>query len=490
MFENPDGPTFLQYNAIETTAFCTAVLVSMYSLVHNPTGVQRATDGSEYNVYAGWRRAVTYIFLHFILMITVMVHLLVNRASARATWWVLILMVTPWAPIAGNVRATLTAWKKVRRMMLERVTRNELTAIIRDYFKFDQRSIAIPLVVFRVDGRLPTAPMAALRKNETLSPHIDSLREQAKLAADIDEPFALDLGILWNVSQSSQPSSIAGFDRFFRNISSRIDILASAWTESNIDVVVDPISQYEPKILSLTERARILDFVDALQMGGSVSDSLMTRLNNRAHFCKRCLSAMRATVEAYSESSVRGHTDMRAKDWLRHINVNWQGHFEKMLDIIWEACFMEQDASRVDFYVDDRSNSFGDRSKVTTTKTLAFLYLIVRSLMPVEGNATCLTLIGNLIVEGLNSQSWWEKYWARVAEYLTENSITHSSGKNDEFVGQRTPAIFKRALRDSVDADMMEILEILICNPTRGTLCGDSSCFLHQRTSMTFQRAL
>lgn len=481
-----DEPLFLGFGAFETTAFCTAILVALYSLIPNPEGRQGTNDQAEYEVYSGWRRALAIVFAQLMLMIAVLAYICLNRASARAAWWVVALMMTPWAPLSGRVRRTLSSWDRVRVMMINRHTRNEVAAIMRDRFKFGQRGIAIPLIInYAYSGKkLPVYPISTLRAHEVLGNHIVELTEQAMEAAGISDGKAIELGVLWGVNQGRQPNSMGKREVFSRLSISRVDLLARAWTRHAFPLICDPFPKCHPPVGDLAERARILDTADSLQQGGTIGDELMNRAMKK-RFCLRCQIATRGAVETFLESSVRSHTDLRAKDWLRHISMQWKGNFEKVMDVMWEAAFMEQDANRVDFYEDDRSPAFGDRSKVMTTKTLALLFMITRSLMGKTQTHTPLSRIGQLVKSGLNTQSWWEDYWNRVTVLL---------GAEDDLVGgpvkisENARAVFKKALRDSVDDDMQRIIHFLIEHPTRNGICVEENCELSTKTRMIVLR--
>ena len=482
-----DGePNFLGFEAFETTAFCTAILVALYSLIRNPQGRQTAKDHSEYEVYSGWRRAIAVVFVQIILLIVVLVHTRINGTSSRATGWLLASMIAPWAPLAGQVRRTLSAWRKVRSMMVNRLTRNELAAIMRDRFRFGQRGISIPLIVDYVYSgkRLPQNTLVTLQNNQHLCKFVDEVRLQAKEAGGVDNDRSLELGVFWIVNQGRQPSSIGKRRVYTRLYLSRIDPLARWWTRRVLPLSCDPFSQYSPLFQNPLERARVLDFCDLIQQGGTISDALMER-TMRKRFCLRCRLATRCAVETFMESSVKSHADLRAKDWLRHISIQWKGNFERVIDVMWEACFIDQDANRLDGYNEDRSPSFGDRSKVTTVKTLGLLFMIARSLLGSTPSESAFELIAAQVGIGMGTESWWEQFWEKVANAL---------GAEDDYVGspisvdENARAAFKRALREMIDEDMKKILSALLERPVNGIICLHQSCELREKSNFVSTR--
>lgn len=474
-----EDPVFLGFGAFETTAFCTAVLVACYSLISNPTGRQSSTDRAEYQVYAGWRFALITLLLQLVLMLIVIVQQVrTPSVPGNAKTWLIALMVAPWAPLAGKVRDTVTSFHRVRRLMKNRLTRNELAAIMRDRFKFGQRGIALPSIIFHATGDTPRHPLAALLANAYLAPHQDALRVQAEAAAQTDEPKALELGALWAMNQSLQPHAISRSRLLMWRVVSALDLLARRWTETTFDIEADPL----PDVKSVMERALYLDFADLLQKGDTVSDELMERGLGR--FCERCRLATRCAVEAFLESSERGHTDLRAEKWLKNVGVNWRGNFERVIDVMWEAAFMDAKALKIDVLekdgVKDQSPDYDDRPKVTTTKTFALLFLIVRSLMGANGEHHAYQTVAVIVRDGPFTRVWWDRYWARLASILREKRKREGLPESDAtVVNEKIRADFKAALRDVIDEDMKAIVQEFLDHPVDEFVCGAKDCFLN-----------
>eukprot|EP00170_Pyropia_yezoensis_P003665 contig_15411_g3676 len=355
-----DDPMFLRFNAFETTAFFTSLMVALYSLIPNPTGRQGPTDRSELLVYAGWRDAVLVIGAHLTFMAIVLGVLLGSDASGKSIAWVLLLMAAPWAPLAGSVKRTLGSWRRVRSMMLARTARNQMAAIAREYFLTGQRGIAAARIVYHVTGALPVTPLEALQDVPALATHVDAIRRaatppgvapagsgkapaggRAEGARAAEAGKLLDMGILWAVHQGPQPWDARRRRLSLSAMAAAMDPLARLWTRETVPLLVSPFPAYQdaagvPRRMPLRQQAELLDMMDELQTAGTLSDSLAAR-SLRGRFCDRCALATRGAVEAYLESDVRGHGDMRADAWLRNVNFQWHGHYEAMVDVLWEA---------------------------------------------------------------------------------------------------------------------------------------------------------
>lgn len=465
---------FLGFGAFETTAFCTAILVAGYSLISNPKGRQTGLDQSEYKVYAGWRLAMFVLVAQTALLIAVVSVLARDgTASTKAMVWVFLSMLAPWSPLAGRVRQTLSSAPRVQRMMRSRLTRNEIAALMRDRFKFGQRGIALPVIIFHAEGELPDHPLAALLANSQLAPHADQIREYASIAAQSQDKQALELGSLWAMNQSLQPSQIPRHKYIAWRFVSSIDFLAQWWTSRSIPLHADPM----PGIKSMYIRARVLDIADMLQQGGTISDALVNRGMHKL-FCKRCRLTTRGAVEAFLESSERGHTDLRAKLWLRDIGMNWQGAFERVIDVMWEASFMEARGMKVEMDEEDNSPSYGDRTKVSTTKTLALIWLIIRSIVHENGEGVSYEKISQIVRAGSFSRLWWDRYWQHLADSLVDSDSGLQDAIPEERINAKMPSHFKATLRTLIDQDMDEIVTTLLRFPLKESLCGSESCIL------------
>lgn len=463
-------PIFLGFSAFETTAFCTSMLVAWYSLIPNPSGQQSAFDSAEYQIFAGWRLALLAILGQVILMTVVLIQQNANPSiESKTTLWLLLLMIAPWAPVAGKVRDTLTSGHRVRRMMKRRLARNEMVAIMRDRFKFGQRSIAMPSIIYYACGILPRFPRQALLQTQELEPFYTALKHEAMMAAQLDEDNSLELGALWAMNQSLQPSSLSKARLLVWKIVSSIDLLSRVWTGRSCHINVDVMPDIS--LAHKVERARYLDIVDLLQRGGTLSDDLVRRGLKR--FCHRCTLATRCAVEIFLESSERGHTDLGAGEWLMNVGMDWAGSFERVIDVMWEACFMDSKALRVQGKEKDGSPDFNDRSKVTTTKMLALLFVISRSIVCVKEDHMIFNYICGIVDEGPFKIEWWSRYWRRVYDGI------RAKNGGLTIIDSNSRKVFKDCLRGMVDEDMFKIVQFLLKSKVENNMCGESNCFLH-----------
>lgn len=528
-----DEPRVLGFNAFEPVGFFASISVALYSFVRNPEGIQGEESLAEYDVYAGWRRAFTVILAHTLMMLAVLIYIILNNTSARATFWVGALMLAPWAPVAGQVRNTITAWPRVREMMRSRLTRNELAAILRERFMIGQRALSVAAVVHYAYGGevLPTAPGRALREHPALKNVEREICAQAVTAMETEEKDAAALGIFWTVDQGPQPRDIGHVDRVVRFYLSWLDPLVFVWTKRLYELPCSPFPEFSSPLGSIGAQARILDVIDSLQQGGTIGEKQMTRAMVGRH-CMRCRLATRGAVEAFMESSVKSHGDLRPSTWLLDIGTDWRGGFERIINIMNESCFMGEARGERVPSAEDLSPSYGDRSKgmyglyfggrgycanlscklsavqtlhclkansffvhcglfysfwlaVTTMKIFALLFVICRSLFNEFGEgAAALQEVQNIVARGLHTDSWWKDFWDRVAAKHGYDSMSPDYQIN---ISDDSRGHFKAALRDSVDADMKQIVAALVRDPIKKSICGDAKCELSQNSKLLFR---
>lgn len=498
-----DAPTFLGFNAFETTAFFTSLMVALYSLIENPTGRQGPTDRSELRVYTGWRNAVLVIATHLTFMGGVLVVLLRSDASGKTIVWVLLLMAAPWAPLAGSVQRTLRSWRRVRSMMLARTARNQMAAIAREYFLTGQRGIVAARIVYHVTGMLPVAPVQALEDVPGLGTHLEAIRRaatplgvapvggrkvhggsHAEVARAAEAGKLLDMGILWAVHQGPQPWDARRRRLSLSALAAAVDPLTRLWTRETVPLLVTPFPDYRepggaPRRLPLRQQAVLLDMMDELQTAGTLSDSLAAR-SLRGRFCDRCGLATRGAVEAYLESDARAHGDMRADAWLRNVNFVWHGHYEAIVDVLWEATFMDGGATRLSVSEQpDASHHYNDRAKVLTVRMLTLLFLVLRS---VAGDAPPLAALADRVASRLHSRAHWADFWATLW-------VAVAAGPTGGVAADRiSTATFKDVTRQVQDAEMAAVVETLAAHPLTGALCGVPSCWLATDTTMRVWR--
>lgn len=504
-----DDPMFLRFNAFETTAFFTSLMVALYSLIPNPTGRQGPTDRSELLVYAGWRDAVLVIGAHLTFMAIVLGVLLGSDASGKSIAWVLLLMAAPWAPLAGSVKRTLGSWRRVRSMMLARTARNQMAAIAREYFLTGQRGIAAARIVYHVTGALPVTPLEALQDVPALATHVDAIRRaatppgvapagsgkapaggRAEGARAAEAGKLLDMGILWAVHQGPQPWDARRRRLSLSAMAAAMDPLARLWTRETVPLLVSPFPAYQdaagvPRRMPLRQQAELLDMMDELQTAGTLSDSLAAR-SLRGRFCDRCALATRGAVEAYLESDVRGHGDMRADAWLRNVNFQWHGHYEAMVDVLWEATFMDGAATRLSVSEQpDASSHYNDRAKVLTVRMLTLLFLVLRS---VAGDAPPLAALADRVGARLHTRAHWADFWAALARQVAAEAGGPPTAGTTVATGRIGTATFKKVTRQVQDAEMEAVVDTLAAHPLEGALCGVPSCWLATDTTMRVWR--
>lgn len=494
---DPDSPTFLNFGAFETTAFFTAVLVACYSLISNPTGRQGPFDRSELRVYSGWRLAMLVIASYVVFLVIVLSVLVHNGTSAKAIVWVLLLMVAPWVLLAGSIRRTLSSWQRVRSMMLGRTSRKQLAAVAREYFLTGQRGIFVARIVYRASGVLPVMPVLALARVPEMDTYHDIIRRCATPTVvaqgssggrgvrrstrerAAEAVVLLDMGILWSVHQGAQPWDLRGAR--LASWISFVDPLARMWTQELVPLAATPFPDFRrcggdsgvSRLLPTRAQARYLDMVDELQSGGTLSDELYHRAL-RGRYCTRCILAVRGAVEAFLESNERGHTGMRADVWLRNFNMQWHGHYETVVDVLWEATFMEASASRLAVSEEpDLSNTFGDRSKVLTVRMMTVLFLVLRSL---AGSAPQLDALSHHIAQRLHSLEYWVDFWQELRQYVSVGGRVDPS--------RIKTSAFKAVTRTMQDREMEAVVDLLQSHPISGALCEAPTCWLHTDTTM------
>lgn len=153
----------LWFGAFETTAFITAILVGLFSFISDPTGRQDAQDASEIRVFYDWRRAIVLIGLDMLLKVFVLAVQWATRRPSYSIFWTLALMAVPWAPLLDKVVASILAWGSVRTLMRSRVTRNEVSCILREYLRMGHPRLSTTALSVEVTGDAFLVPEQALQ---------------------------------------------------------------------------------------------------------------------------------------------------------------------------------------------------------------------------------------------------------------------------------------------------------------------------------------
>lgn len=134
--------SILGYGPFETSAVCLALFVMVYQLVPDPTGQQDAKDLSELSVYRQWMVAMSCLIGYVFFVMFVLAHQLAAGWRGNDIGWLLALMLAPWAPFIRTLYRTVRSARQVRRMMLDRTTRNRITAVLREYLLLGHASLS------------------------------------------------------------------------------------------------------------------------------------------------------------------------------------------------------------------------------------------------------------------------------------------------------------------------------------------------------------
>lgn len=537
--QRTDQRSFFGYGVWETTAVIVAIFVAAFALVRDPTGMQHAHDLDEYSVYRQWRTAMYLLVGDVAFTAAVLVHQRLNCWTGKDLFWLLALMVTPWAPLAGTVRATLRALPQVRSMMRSRSACNSVTAIMREGLFLGYPGLSTRAAAKYVFD-IPELPPLAI------PPLDDDAEVDRMLKTRIDAVMATSSGLPLTKAAllvGPQLKELSPFLRHYYNIEARLDRIldpvANWWTTGGVVLPRNPFEELvgslqQPRDKSKQPRdkseqprdtseqpqgadrspaprdtcsiklVRLLDIIDRFQLGGTVSEERYLALLSNA-VCPRCIMAVRAAVETFLESTSRQHAGVRAKDWFTGVNVQWCGGVEVCLGVMWVACFGDNAGMRLDG--DPRRGEDATRAGTpakpvsTTTMTswfLLFLFLTSRSLL---GKAEALAKVERRLQACLDRPTVMDRFWASFRATLRRSSRIddhRSKAQSNRAVEQ----LMRDALAAMVD-DEATALVSLLCDCLIDTtdypnasaylglarLCDVTTCVLHLPTSMvTFTR--
>jgi len=348
------GRSLLGGDAFDSTAFFVALFVAAYQLVPNPTGDQGATDASELIVYHQWLTAAVALTAYVAFAVGVAVQQLRAGWGGSDLWWLLALMLAPWAPVAGQVRRTVVATRRVRAMMRARGCRNRLTGVLREYLAIGHPDL-VPAVVARErlhvvlspplwvpravapDG-VADAALDAVAMNlgyfgfgtaaedlagEAIADSYGGAETRARRAVRLD-PLAWAWSRAADAVLPSSPLS-GGVGRFFRHAVGETRLL-SPFEYPPVDAADDAARAqaglevnllrgiYTRRPLKPREETAVLDAIDGVLPGGTLSTARVDALRGS---CDRCVTAYRAAVELFLESSGRGHEGVDVAAWFR-----------------------------------------------------------------------------------------------------------------------------------------------------------------------------
>lgn len=520
--------SFFGSGVFETTAVVVAVFVAAYVVVPDPTGTQHAQDLSEYSVYAQWRWAMLILIADLGFTLAVIVHQLIECWRGSDVLWLVLLMFAPWAPVARQVFLTFAAWSRVRTMMRARMVSNTLTAVLREGFYLGYPGLSMGTVgvhFFHMKALpVPSVPSNLLQDQRGRTGTSQDIIPQIEKALARSSGLPLTKSALRRGPQIADTSGVRFW--FFKHLS-RMDLLALRWSLKPIVPLEDPFShrwteqgEEEPsrwtRLLMWPnpqtcakdvrdpspvwrplpiKRVRILDVIDVLQPGGTVSEQRLLVLQTHS-VCRRCVMAVRATVETFLESNRRQHSGARVATWFKAVDeVKWYGGVTPCLEMMWECCFADNSGLRVEG--DSRTEDSPCRQPVSSTDMtswfLLFLFLVTRSLLDY---AHSLSRVNNTVRSHLKPTPFWNLFWDSMRSKLSRASPMGSMSKvlSDRTVEQ----LMEDALADTVDKHVGNVVKEL-CEtfidpsdypPSKSDciglarLCDVDSCILHQPKSL------
>lgn len=538
------------FGAFETTAFVTAVLVGAYSFIADPTGQQDSGDVSEIRIFRQWRLGVLLVGADVLFKVGVLILQVNNARRVRVVAWTLLLMAVPWAPFFNKVVKSVWATRSVMSLMRERVARNELSAVMRDYLMLGNNCLTTTRVANEVLGLEFELPVKSLK--DVLQKKLDRIKAARYRTGDAEEEerhkhedeatkvvhVAFVEAVETMVHKSAwlptrrelrrgpHPTVRRWFKlpqssrrrNWWRRLR-RLDWWRIAWTVTTVKCLVDPFPAgllEDGKEASGEERGRpgsfprvgversyILDTIDDCNGGGTLSQVRSSRSLPET-LCNRCTLAVRGAVETFLESSSRAHADVCASEWLDKFDIDWRGGMEVILDVLWETAFVDYHALRVEplrveTSVKARTGSRSIEQQplsppppiVTTQKLLVFLFLVARSVL---GYCPHLDPVRDRVEERLHTQAWWDDYWTTLLdEFPQSESLTLSSAAK-----VKTKVLQKRT------AEELNFLlkQMESCPPAVhlegkghhdkvvhvGGLCGFDRCFLSEQAHLVVTR--
>lgn len=521
--EHEAGRSFLGYGPFETTAFVVAFFVTVYQLLPDPTGEQGAANACELDVYRQWRTAMMCLVGYVAFVAVVVVQQLLDGWTGRDLWWLLALMLAPWAPVAAVVFRTVTSARRVRAMMRTRGCRNRLTAVLREFLFLGHGSLSVAAVSswlrpVPLPG-LPTVPLdvapkqyaadvqytvsSIIHKAHMLPLSVEAMAEGPQLDAHVGAPLRWICTVVradplarWWSRHSAYTMPVVGRTnddeaepnrcrRVLGPCTRRVNARGGEQT-----LVLSPFHPRHGK-LSHLEETMVLDVIDAVLPSGTLSDRRLAFLNRL--LCGHCSMAVRAAVEAFAESSNRQHAGVRASLWFKDITVIWTPSFRRVLDVMRHGALVDNSGALVEGDPTDGNPSSQDdagyaplSAMQATDQVMTLLFFLSRSLL---GGSTVLAPLREHLWRRLHSHEsgdWWATYWASLRAQLGRSTAWQQSMKlatRQDDIGRLMDA----ALRDTVDAEVRGVLQLLLdgerCDwsgEPRPRLCQSARCFLSE----------
>lgn len=469
VLEREAGRSLLGGDAYNTTAFFVAILVAFYQLIPDPTGNQDASDLSELVVYHQWRRAAVALFLYGLMVLIVAVHQLQAGWRGIDLAWLLALMLAPWAPVAKQVRLTLAGFWRVPAMMRSRGCRNRLTAVMREYLRVGNLHLVPTLiarerlsVVLLPPLRVPrwVLPSDVANKDDVIKNVMSQVMQHSPVMVDADDVRGAPVS---DRCIDSYPLTrrLNFLGLFVRMLSCRADTVRTTWSpdrafpfclvrycrrarrfcsrhavgkkkvlspfkwfssdtaedtaraDAGVEVDVEH-GHYKRRMLKTWEESALLDAIDAVIPGGTLSKARVKLLDDE--FCDRCMMVFRASVELFAESSIYGHDGVSTAEWFKYFDVQATGSLIYALITLRAAVLVDCGATPVsDGSAGGIDAEDGQTTTLVTDQVLVLFFLVARSLL---GGSERLDKLGDHISGRYHSAHWWNRYWEDLQRVL------------------------------------------------------------------------
>ncbi|OSX71635.1 hypothetical protein BU14_0517s0005 [Porphyra umbilicalis] len=471
------GRSVLGYGPFETTAVMVAFPVAAYSLVRDPTGEQAGANVSELTVYRQWRTAAACLLFWLGVTIAVNAQQLVAGWRGRDVLWLLALMLVPWAPLAGSARRTIASTLRVRRMVRDRGARNRLTAVLREFLHTGENNLSVTTVATALSEVPRLYHGVSMVMSFYESWHADGLASVGGLPVPVEHSTAL-----------VRLGEFCGRRARWLRIVSRFDPLLRMWSRPPVELEVSPfprgdpadargapataggaargeetpaVADLRPRFVPKANEPLVLDVIDLLQPGGTMAERRVRQLARRKTqgffvdepHCGLCVLAARAAVEAFLESSSRGHVGARADVWFRSIDMNDAVRFGSMnlLRVLRDAVFIDHDGRDV------------QSDRATSIRVLWLFFCLARSAL---GASSRLAPVATLLDDRFNSHPS-----LGTRELANEDLGALEPGKVYLHLGRPDVALFyhdsdlAEASRRKVDEDVRKALHLLSEKP-------------------------
>lgn len=520
--ERDAGRTLFGGGAFETTAFFVALFVAAYQLVGDPTGDQGARDVSELSVYRQWRSGMLALVVYVMFAGAVFVSQLLTSRAGADLWWLMALMLAPWAPVAGVVWRTVRSSGRVRSMMRTRGSRNRLTAVLREYLALGHPGLT---PTWAACQEFPDYKPSLLYVPHDLAPPCagENVRFEviANLWASCGLPMTLE-DIQAGRQISDYPAAIAHVRRVLS-----CDLLARWWSRHAAIVSPSPpgplfkrgavrcrsrsggpvqllspfqyptdAGGYEQRDMAERkdmpprrpllpmEEGVVLDMIDAVLPTGTLSQERVASL--AASSCDRCILAYRAVVEVFLESSSCGHVGIRASEWFRELRIDGDSLLDFEIFTLRAAVIPDNGGQRVegvpatDPAAAGGAPGSGMSSREATDEVFKLLFLVARALV---GASVVLEPVRTRIHERYHTYVWWTSYWKALRgcmqSAVADGRLPEGRSKSRVFGD-----LMNAALRETVDGEVRGLLQCIpvrtpgSCVPIRG-VCDRDGCALH-----------